>query len=112
MPTAMYRDAEETLQDVKRLIMLHDFDGLTRRIMQLFRERQQCNDVILARDAEIMELQEQLDTRNQVVSEVETINNRNLDEYIRTMQDLKSEKEMTDTQTSIHMRQLQDQIAY
>ena len=36
--------------------MLRDFDGLTRRIMQLFRERQACNDIILARDAEIVEL--------------------------------------------------------
>lgn len=39
VPTAMYRDAEETLQDVNRLIMLRDFDGLTRRIMQLYKER-------------------------------------------------------------------------
>lgn len=66
-------------------MMLRDFDGLTRRVMQLFRERQACNDVILARDAEIIELHEQIDARTRVVSEVETINNRNLDEYIRSM---------------------------
>ncbi|MFO0116431.1 MAG: hypothetical protein ACK521_02010 [bacterium] len=52
----MYRNAEETLQDINRLIMLHDFDGLTRRVMQLYRERQSCDDVILNKDAEITEL--------------------------------------------------------
>lgn len=46
------------------------------------------------------------------MSEVETINNRNLDEYIRTMQELKNEKEMTETNSSLHMKQLQEQISY
>jgi hypothetical protein len=108
----MYRNAEETLQDINRLIMLHDFEGLTRRVMQLYRERQSCDDVILTKDAEITELQEQLNARNRAIAEVETINNRNLDEYIRSMQDLKGEKDFTETQTSLHMKQLQEQIKY
>lgn len=52
----MYRNAEETLQDINRLVMLNDFDGLTRRVMQLFKERQSCDEVILQKDAEITEL--------------------------------------------------------
>lgn len=36
-----------------------------------------------------------MEARNKVISEVESINNRNLDEYIRTMQELKSEKDFT-----------------
>ena len=83
------------MADVNRLIMLNDHDGLTRRIMQIYKERQSCDDVILSRNAEIAELTEQLEARNKVISEVESINNRNLDEYIRTMQELKSEKDFT-----------------
>lgn len=88
--------------------MLQDFDGLQRRIMQLYRERMNCNDVILTRDAEIAELQDQLDAREKVVSEVETINNRNLDEYLRTMQEMKSDKDMMDTQSTARIDKLQD----
>jgi len=83
------------LADVNRLVMLNDHDGLTRRIMQIYKERQSCDDVILSRNAEIAELTEQLEARNKVISEVESINNRNLDEYIRTIQELKSEKDFT-----------------
>lgn len=83
------------MADVNRLVMLNDHDGLIRRIMQIYRERQSCDDVILSRNAEIAELTEQLEARNKVISEVESINNRNLDEYIRTMQELKSEKDFT-----------------
>lgn len=70
---------------MSRLIHLEDFDGLKRRVMQLFRESQACGEVIKTRDAEIAELSEQLEARHKVVSEVESINNRNLDEYIRSM---------------------------
>lgn len=38
-PKALYSNAEETLTDIQRLIMLEDFDGLRRRVMQLFKER-------------------------------------------------------------------------
>ena len=83
------------MADVNRLVMLNDHDGLTRRIIQIYKERQSCDDVILSRNAEIAELTEQLEARNKVISEVESINNRNLDEYIRTIQELKSEKDFT-----------------
>ena len=108
----MYRNAEETLQDINRLVMLNDFDGLTRRVMQLFRERQSCDEIIVKKDAEITELQEQLNARNRAVAEVETLNNRNLDEYIRSMQELKAEKDFGETQTSLHTKQLQEQLRY
>lgn len=60
----------------------------------------------MARDAEILELQEQLGAREKVVSEVESINNRNLDEYLRTMQEMKSDREMIDTQSTARIEQL------
>ena len=36
---ALYNSAEETLADIQRLILLEDFEGLRRRVVQLFKER-------------------------------------------------------------------------
>ena len=56
------------------------------------------------------ELREQVDRRDDVVKQVETLNQRNIDEYMRAMSDIKGEKEKNETQTSIHMRALQETI--
>ena len=56
------------------------------------------------------ELRQQVDRRDDVVKHVETLNQRNMDEYVRAMQDIKNEKENNETQTSIHMRALQENI--
>ena len=36
----LYNSAEEALTDMQRLIMLEDFEGLRRRVMQMYKERQ------------------------------------------------------------------------
>ena len=43
-----------------------------------------------------------------MITEVETMNNRNLDEYIRTMQELKNEKDFAQTQSSLQSRHLDE----
>ena len=35
----LYKSAEEALTDMQRLIMLEDFEGLRRRVMQMYKER-------------------------------------------------------------------------
>ena len=43
------------------------------------------------------ELRQQVDRRDDVVKHVETLNQRNMDEYVRAMQDIKNEKENNET---------------
>ena len=38
-PSMLYKSAEEALTDMQRLIMLEDFEGLRRRVMQMYKER-------------------------------------------------------------------------
>ena len=57
-PKALYASAEETLADIQRLIMLEDFDGLRRRVVQLFKERQACDQTLQTKDFELGELRE------------------------------------------------------
>ena len=45
-----------------------------------------------------------------MITEVETMNNRNLDEYIRTMQELKNEKDFAQTQSSLQTRHLDEHL--
>ena len=65
--------------------MLEDFDGLRRRVVQLFKERQNCDDMLSTREIEISELRDQLDARDDAVKQIERLNERNLDEYHRTI---------------------------
>ena len=54
----LYRSAEEALTDMQRLIMLEDFEGLRRRVMQMYKERQTCEQLLATKDIEINELRE------------------------------------------------------
>jgi hypothetical protein len=90
--------------------MLEDFDGLRKRIMQLYKEREACDDAIKTKDIELVELRAQVDARDEAVTEVEKISNKNLDEYLSQMQEIKTEKQMLETQTSQHMKNLQETI--
>lgn len=47
--------------------MLEDFDGLRRRVVQLFKERQSCDNMIQTKDIELEELREQLNVRDDTV---------------------------------------------
>ena len=78
----LYRSAEEALTDMQRLIMLEDFEGLRRRVMQMYKERQTCEQLLATKDIEINELREQVNIREESVRQVETLNQRNLDEYL------------------------------
>ncbi len=106
----MYQSAEETLADIQRLIMLEDFDGIRRRVMQLFKERSSCNEVLQSREIEIQELRDQLDVRDDAVKQLERLNERNLDEYMRTLNATSLSKEKNETQTSLHIVQLKETI--
>lgn len=94
------------MADIQRLIMLEDFDGLRRRVMQLFKERQSCDDMLQTQEVEIEELREQLDVRDDAVKHIERLNERNLDEYMRTIQESTMSKEKNETQTSMHIHKL------
>ena len=78
----LYKSAEEALTDMQRLIMLEDFEGLRRRVMQMYKERQTCEQLLATRDIEINELREQVNIREESVRQVETLNQLNLDEYL------------------------------
>ena len=78
----LYNSAEEALTDMQRLIMLEDFEGLRRRVMQMYKERQTCEQLLATKDIEINELREQVNIREESVRQVETLNQRNLDEYL------------------------------
>lgn len=43
------------------MIMLEDFDGLRRRVLQLQKERQQSDKLLQTREIEVDELRAQLD---------------------------------------------------
>ena len=38
--------------------MLEDFDGLRRRVVQLYRERESCDQLVQTREVELEELRE------------------------------------------------------
>ena len=78
----LYNSAEEALTDMQRLIMLEDFEGLRRRVMQMYKERQTCEQLLATKDSEINELREQVNIREESVRQVETLNQLNLDEYL------------------------------
>ena len=78
----LYNSAEEALTDMQRLIMLEDFEGLRRRVMQMYKERQTCEQLLSTKDIEINELREQVNIREESVRQVETLNQLNLDEYL------------------------------
>ena len=79
----LYKSAEEALTDMQRLIMLEDFEGLRRRVMQMYKERQTCEQLLATKDIEINELREQVNIREESVRQIETLNQRNLDEYLQ-----------------------------
>ena len=63
----LYNSAEEALTDMQRLIMLEDFEGLRRRVMQMYKERQTCEQLLATKDIEINELREQVNIREESV---------------------------------------------
>lgn len=90
--------------------MLEDYDGLRRRVMQLYKERQNCDDLLTTKEVEIGELRHQLDARDEAVRTVERLNERNLDEYLRTIQETKLNLDKNESQSSLHIRNLQETI--
>ena len=70
----LYNSAEEALTDMQRLIMLEDFEGLRRRVMQMYKERQTCEQLLATKDIEINELREQVNIREESVRQIETLN--------------------------------------
>ena len=109
-PQMLYKSAEETLTDIQRLIMLEDFDGLRRRVMQMYKERQTCEQLLQTKDIELNELREQVNIREDSVRQVEELNARNLDEYLKSMQEMKSQKHHVETQSSFRITALQESI--
>ena len=77
--------------------MLEDFEGLRRRVLQLYKERSQCDELIQTREMEVLELRDQVEKRDEVVKQVEELNQRNIDEYLRAMQEIKTDKEKNET---------------
>ena len=90
--------------------MLEDFEGLRRRVMQMYKERQTCEQLLATKDIEINELREQVNIREESVRQIETLNQRNLDEYLQQMQEMKSTRNHTETQSSFRIKALQDTI--
>ena len=88
--------------------MLEDFDGLRRRVLQLQKERSQCDQNLQTKEIEVDELREQLNQRDEAVKHIERLNERNLDEYMRSFSDAKMGFDKEQTQTSLHMRNMQD----
>ena len=72
------------------MIMLEDFDGLRRRVLQLQKERQQSDKLLQTREIEVDELRAQLDSRDDAVKYIERLNERNLDEYMRSFSEAKT----------------------
>ena len=70
--------------------MLEDFDGLRRRVLQLQKERQQSDKLLQTREIEVDELRAQLDSRDDAVKYIERLNERNLDEYMRSFSEAKT----------------------
>ena len=95
---------------MQRLIMLEDFDGLRRRVMQMYKERQTCEQLLATRDVELHELREQVNIREESVRHVEQLNARNLDEYLKSMQEMKTQKSHGETQSTFRMQALQETI--
>ena len=54
----LYKTENEALQDVYRLIMFEDFEGLKKRAMTMQKERTQCDVHIKAQNEEITELRQ------------------------------------------------------
>ena len=90
--------------------MLEDFDGLRRRVLQLQKERQNCDQMLQTKEIEVDELREQLDSRDDAVKHIERLNERNLDEYMRSFGEAKMNFDKQETQTSLHLRNLQETI--
>ena len=88
--------------------MLEDFDGLRRRVLQLQKERAQCDQNLQTKEFEVDELREQLNQRDEAVKHIERLNERNLDEYMRSFSDAKMGFDKEQTQTSLHIRNMQD----
>ena len=63
----LYKSAEEALTDMQRLIMLEDFEGLRRRVMQMYKERQTSEQLLATKEIEINELREQVNIREESV---------------------------------------------
>ena len=95
---------------MQRLIMLEDFEGLRKRVMQMYKERQTCEQLLATREVELTELREQVDIREESVKQVEQLNARNLDEYLKSMQEMKAQKTHGETQSSFRMQALQETI--
>ena len=79
-------------------------------MVQLFKERQTCDELLNTREVELEELREQLEARDDAVKYIERMNERNLDEYMRTLQESTMQKEKNETQSSMHIRNLQETI--
>ena len=47
-----------------------------------------------------------MNARDDAVKQIERLNERNLDEYMRTLQDTQASKDKLDTQTSLQIRNL------
>ena len=109
-PKQLYANAEETLADIQRLIMLDDYEGLRRRVMQLYKERQGSDEVIKAREVEMEELRQQLDVRDEAVRQIERMNERNADEYMRTIKEEQLAREKSETASSMRIQSLQANI--
>ena len=66
--------------------------------------------MLATKDIEVNELREQVNIREESVRQIETLNQRNLDEYLKQMQEMKSTKNHTETQSSFRIKALQDTI--
>lgn len=66
--------------------------------------------MIATKEIEVCELRHQLDAREDAIKTVERINERNLDEYLHTINNTKMIQEKNETQTSLHIQTLQETI--
>ena len=86
--------------------MLEDFEGLRRRVMQMYKERQTSEQLLATKEIEINELREQVNIREESVRQIETLNQRNLEQYLKEMQEIKATKNHTETQSSFRIQAL------
>lgn len=66
--STIYKSERDTLEDIQRLIVFEDFEGIKTRMIAMHRERIKCEVLIDAQIQEIKELREQIVTRDILVS--------------------------------------------
>jgi hypothetical protein len=69
----VYANENEALNDINRLIRLNDYEGVKLRVLSIYKEKGEQENLLKEIDNDLDNLREELDKKDQLINEYENV---------------------------------------